>query len=111
VEEAVRLLSEVRARKDHDHFVFVGKGRKPWSRNGLQQNVRRLRREVGLADDVVLYGIRHDFGTRGVLQGVDIKTLAELMGHTSTRMTEHYVHLAGRHQHLASAMRRVAGPG
>jgi integrase len=109
VEEAVRLLKQIKARQDHPHFVFVSKGRKPWSRNGLQQNVRRLREEIGLPDDVVVYGIRHDFGTRGVLRGVDIKTLAELMGHTSTRMAEHYVHLAGRDQHLADAMRRVAG--
>jgi integrase len=109
VEDAVRLLVQIRARKDHVRFVFVARGGKPWSRGGLQQNVRRLREEVGLPDDVVVYGIRHDFGTRGVLRGVDIKTLAELMGHTSTRIREHYVHLAGQDRHLADAMRRVAG--
>ncbi len=109
VEEAVQLLVQIKAREDHSQFVFVGKARRPWSRNGIQQNVRRLRKEFGLADDVVIYGIRHEFGTRGVLNGVDIKTLAELMGHTTTRMTEHYVHLAGRDQHLADAMRRVTG--
>ena len=41
--------------------------------------------------------------------GVDIKTLAELMGHTTSRMTEHYVHLAGCQKHLAAAMLQAVG--
>jgi integrase len=107
VPEVIELLGTVRARGDHQELVFVRRGRKQWSRNGLQQNVRRLRRQIGLAEDVVLYGIRHEFGTRGIVQGVDLKTRAELMGHTTTRMTENYVHLNDQDQHLADAMRRL----
>jgi hypothetical protein len=58
----------------------------------------------------VLYGLRHAFGTRAVLRGVDVKTLAELMGHTTTRMTEHYLHLAGERSYLAAAMERINAP-
>jgi hypothetical protein len=40
---------------------------------------------------------------------VDLKTVSALMGHT-TRMTEHYVHLAGDVGHLrAGAERAVEG--
>jgi site-specific recombinase XerD len=42
-----------------------------------------------------------------VVNGVDIKTLAELMGHRSTQMTEHYCHLAGHQAHLAAAMQKA----
>jgi site-specific recombinase XerD len=55
----------------------------------------------------VLYGLRHAFGTRSILNGVDLKTLSELMGHTTTRTTEHYLHLAGQRSHLADAMLRA----
>ena len=54
-----------------------------------------------------MYGIRHQFGTQAVVSGVDIKTLSELMGHTTTRTTEHYIHLAGHQEHLAAAMQRA----
>jgi site-specific recombinase XerD len=54
-----------------------------------------------------MYGIRHQFGTMAVVNGVDIKTLSELMGHRSTQMTEHYCHLAGHQAHLAAAMQRA----
>jgi integrase len=105
--ELVRLLTHIRRRQDHPEFVFVRRGKQPWSRNGIQQNIRRLRTKVGLPEDLAIYGIRHLFGTRGILKGVDIKTLSELMGHSSTRMTEHYIHLAGQDEHLAEAMQRI----
>ena len=39
-----------------------------------------------------------------------LKTVSALMGHASTRMTEHYVHLAGDVGHLrAGAERAVEG--
>ncbi len=54
--------------------------------------------------------LRHAFGTRSIINGNDITTTAELMGHTTSRTAaEHYVHLAGHHQHLADAIRRVNG--
>ncbi len=76
----------------------------PWTKNTLAQRVKRARKLAGIPDDAKLYGVRHAFGTRAVLNGVPLKTLAELLGHTTTRMSEHYVHLAGQHAHLASAM-------
>jgi site-specific recombinase XerD len=69
--------------------------------------MRRLRERAGLPKNAKMYGIRHQFGTQSVVNGVDIKTLSELMGHTTTRMTEHYVHLAGRSEHLAAAMQQA----
>jgi site-specific recombinase XerD len=72
--------------------------------------MRRLRAIAGVPDDAKLYGTRHAFGVRSVLNGVDLKTLAELMGHTSTRTTEHYLyHLVGHRGHLADAMRQANG--
>lgn len=61
-----------------------------------------------MSDEAKLYGIRHAFGTRAIMSGsVDLKTLAEVMGHTTTRTTEHYLHVAGKHEHLARAMLAV----
>jgi hypothetical protein len=45
--------------------------------------------------------LRHTFATRLREQGEDLKTIAELMGHTSTRMTERYAHARTSHPHMA----------
>lgn len=106
VEKLLRAIQ----RRGEGNRVFVTWRKTPWDRHTLGHRLRRARDQAGLADDVKLYGVRHAFGTRAIMVGVDIKTVSELMGHTTTRMTEHYLHLAGQHGHLADAMRRVNAP-
>lgn len=103
----LRLLRWIERLEQPGTTVFQTHRGTPWTKNSLALRVQRARKVAGVPDDAKLYGVRHSFGTRSILNGNDIKTTAELLGHTSTRMAEHYVHL-GRHQaHLAAAMRRV----
>ena len=46
----------------------------------LGLRLTRFRAKAGVPRDATLYGIRHQFGTMAVVNGVDIKTLSELMG-------------------------------
>jgi integrase len=101
----VKLLLHLKRRAEPGSRVFLTYRKTPWTRHNLGLRIRRARKKAGVPDDAKLYGVRHGFGTRAIVNGVDLKTLAELMGHTTTRMTEHYVHLAGQRQHLADAMR------
>ena len=103
----LKLLIFLRRLGQPGTHVFLNHRKKPWSRVTLAQRLRRSREAAGAPDDAVLYGLRHAFGTRSILNGVDLKTLSELMGHTTTRTTEHYLHLAGQRSHLADAMLRA----
>jgi integrase len=47
--------------------------------------------------DFTWYGLRHTFASRLVMAGVDIRTVAELMGHKTIQMTMRYSHLAPEH--------------
>jgi integrase len=50
------------------------------------------------------YCLRHTFAGRLVLAGVDIRTVAELMGHKNIQMTMRYAHLAPAHKSAAAEM-------
>jgi len=104
----VRLLRAIRKQHSGDS-VFLNHRGNPWNRYSLGLRIRRARAKAGVSDEVKLYGARHAFGTRGIVNGVDIKTLATLMGHETTEMTEHYLHLAGRRDFLAASMQQVGG--
>ncbi|MCU9931040.1 tyrosine-type recombinase/integrase, partial [Escherichia coli] len=57
------------------------------------------------------YSYRHAFATQALVSGVDIATVAELLGHASTEMiSRHYGHLANEKQHLKDAAARVIRP-
>lgn len=105
----IRLLKKIAGRRDPSDYVFVNTRSRPWARNSIQQNLKRVRERIGLPDDFSLYSLRHLFATRASMNGVELATLSQLMGHTSTRMTEHYVHLGGQFEHLQKAMNLATG--
>lgn len=54
------------------------------------------------------HDLRHTFASRLVMDGVDIRTVQELMGHKSIVTTMRYSHLA--ETHLAAAVERLTRP-
>ena len=57
--------------------------------------------ETGLK--FVLYDLRHTFATRMAEAGCDLSTLAAILGHSSVRMVQRYVHITQAHQDAAMA--------
>jgi integrase len=110
VPDVAQVLRAIKSRNEPGPFVFRNHHGTPWNRSSLSLRMQRARAKAGLPPDTKLYGLRHAFGTRAIINGVDLKTLAELMGHTTTRMTEHYVHLADQRAHLVAAMLRANDP-
>jgi integrase len=105
-----KLLRRIKRQEPTPHpKVFLSSRSTPWRRQALGLRLRRFREKAGVSSEATLYGIRHQFGTMAVVNGVDIKTLAELMGHRTVQMTGHYCHLAGHQEHLAAAMRQAVG--
>jgi integrase len=58
---------------------------------------------AGVKRRFVLYDLRHTYGSRAAMAGVDLPTLAALMGHTSIQMTMRYLHPAEEHKREAAA--------
>ncbi len=63
---------------------------------GLSQ---RLRRQA--LKDYTWHCNRHTFASRLVMAGVDLRTVAQLMGHSTIQMTMRYSHLAPEHTQTA----------
>jgi integrase/recombinase XerD len=101
-----KLLAHLR-KHSRGESVFLNDRGNPWHRSALSLRLQRCRKRAGVPADATLYGVRHKFGTDAILNGVDLMTTSRLMGHRSTRMTEHYVHLDGEDGHLADSMRRA----
>lgn len=66
------------------------------SKARITDHWRVMKDAIGIDDrECVPYSLRHTFGTRAILSGIDIDTLRVLMGHSTRKMTEKYMHLAG----------------
>ena len=55
----------------------------------------RIRREAGL-DGLRLHDLRHNWASVAAMNGVDLVTIAKLLGHALVETTERYAHLSDR---------------
>jgi integrase len=58
-------------------------------------------REANIKPPFRLYDLRHTFGSRSAMAGVDLATLKELLGHSEIAMTMRYVHPTPEHKREA----------
>lgn len=73
-------------------YVLTGKAEKYLEPRTLQYRMKRYTEECGL-EGVHFHTLRHSFATRCVEVGFEIKSLSEILGHSSTKITlECYVH-------------------
>jgi len=84
--------------------IFVGQGEKRLQgpRHWFEDSVKK----AGMRN-FTWHDLRHTFASRLVMADVDIRTVAELMGHKKIQMTMRYAHLAPEHKLVA--VERLAG--
>lgn len=98
-ETAVKLISKLAQDKEKEKdFVFLPKGYKntvqPFSY--FRRSFETARSRAGI--EISLYGLRHLAGSYLVMLGVDIRTVAEIMGHKNISMTMRYTHFLDAHK-------------
>jgi integrase len=101
--EVLSILQR-RAKDARDRWVFsspAGPGRVERPECPIH-SVRKAHdaaiRRAGIKDHFRLYDLRHTYATRAAQAGVDVLTLAALLGHTTVQMTSRYVHPSDQHK-------------
>jgi site-specific recombinase XerD len=80
-------------------------GRKPGEHitrlNGAHDRLCEEAKKAGIALGFVIYDFRHTFATRMAQAGIDLATLAAILGHSSIRIVQRYVHPTAEHKRAA----------
>lgn len=96
----VRYLEDARPKllkdKDEKH-VFLSNLGKPISDRGIQYVMQKTFNQAGISGKVHPHELRHTFATAMINNGADLRSVQELLGHSSLSATQIYTHVTMAH--------------
>jgi len=94
--ETVRPLLKGDGENKSGNKVFLSCSGRPLSRQDVWRAIRKRGREAGVSmSRLYPHILRHSFATHLLARGMDMRTLQEMLGHTSIVTTQVYSHFDG----------------
>ena len=81
-------------RKIKSPFVFAKKNSQPFSTDAVQRLVKKSAKRAGIQKKVTPHTLRHSHATHLLEAGENIRTIQELLGHSSLATTQIYTHVS-----------------
>jgi site-specific recombinase XerD len=88
-----------------EEHVFLSRTGRPLSSSDVQRRLARYLAQAGAPAGTSPHTLRHSFATHLLEGGADMRSIQELLGHSSLRTTQVYAHVSAAH--LRKAYRRA----
>lgn len=105
ISETLRELLGVLPRGIGEAHVFTRRSGCAWEPSKLRRAFDVAKTLAKLRDELTIHSLRHTHASWLAIEGVPIRTIQELLGHSSYRTTEKYAHLSPAH--LADAVNLI----
>jgi integrase/recombinase XerD len=89
---ADELMALVQGREGKE-FLFLTISHKPYTRRTVQTIFTRAFKESGIQKRASCHTLRHSFATTLLSNGIDIRSIKDLLGHKSVKTTMIYLHV------------------
>ena len=76
--------------------LFISRLGKRLSSRYVQKLIEKLRKQLDLDKNFTPHALRHSFATQLLMNGVDLRTLQMMLGHSSLSTTQHYLKVTNK---------------
>lgn len=76
--------------------LFISRLGKRLSPRYVQKLIEKLRQQLDLDKNFTPHALRHSFATQLLMNGVDLRTLQMMLGHSSLATTQHYLKVTNK---------------
>ena len=80
----------------NDDALFISRLGKRLGPRYVQKLIKKLRHQLDLDKNFTPHALRHSFATQLLMNGVDLRTLQMMLGHTSLTTTQHYLKITNK---------------
>ena len=93
--EGVEFFAAVTAGRPSSARIFVKANGDPWRKSAQRRPLIAACKQAKIEPAITFHILRHCYATRAINNGIELKVIAENLGHSDTRMVEkHYGHMA-----------------
>jgi integrase/recombinase XerD len=93
---SIKMIDQIKqylAEYKPKYYLFEGQTGGKYSERSVQQVMNQAVERSGVDENATVHTLRHSFATHLILNGTDIRTVQELLGHSDLKTTEIYTHI------------------
>ena len=79
------------------YWLFEGQGGGQYSATSIENIFRKALKQANITRHATPHTLRHSFATHLLEQGISLRYIQEILGHSSSKTTEIYTHVRSKH--------------